>query len=225
MKALNNQIEVVPNSIDERLYAYRSSEMPAAGQPRVVGYMGTGTHDGDIMMIAQALRTVMHRSDIELQIVGGFVDPAIKEFFAGLPVKYLDPSGSQEYPSFIRWMVANARWDLAIAPLQATPFTLCKSDIKFLDYSALGIAGVYSRVRPYEATVAHMETGYLAQNSVDAWTEALELLLDDDDLRSRIADRARDYVFSNRTLAHSASLMRGVISGLMCSGDRAASGA
>src|SRR5262249_37301421 len=177
------------------------------------------------MMIAQALRAVMRRRDVELQIVGGFVDPAIKEFFAGLPVRYLDPGVSQEYPSFIRWMVANVRWDLAIAPLQATPFTLCKSDIKFLDYSALGVAGVYSRVLPYETTVGHMETGYLAKNSVDAWSEALELLLDDDDLRSRIADRARDYVFSKRTLAHSASVMRGVISGLMSTDDRAASGA
>jgi glycosyltransferase involved in cell wall biosynthesis len=216
---------VVPNAIDERLYRYRTDDLSAPGSPKVIGYMGTGTHDKDIMMIAQALRAVMRRSDVELQIVGGFLDPAITEFFAGLPVRYLDNKGGQEYPSFIRWMVANARWDLAIAPLDATPFTMCKSDLKFLDYSALGVAGVYSQVRPYEEGVEHLETGYLAPNSVDAWSEALERLLNDDALRDRIANKARDYVFSKRTLAHCAAEWRDTIYEFLTSGGRAASGA
>src|SRR5215831_1853291 len=223
LQKLNNRIKVVPNAIDDRLYRYRPSHLSLPGSPKVIGYMGTLTHDTDIMMAAQALRAVMRRYDVVLEIVGGFVDPAIREFFAGLPVRYLDVGGSHEYPSFIRWMVANARWDLAVAPLEATPFTNCKSDLKFLDYSALGFPGVYSQVPPYDESVEHMETGYLAQNSVGAWIEALERLLNDDTLRSYIADKARGYVFSKRTLPYCASLWRDIIHGFVSSGGAASS--
>jgi glycosyltransferase involved in cell wall biosynthesis len=97
-------------------------------------------------------------------------------------------------------MSSNIYWDIAIAPLEDNSFTRCKSDIKFLDYSALGIAGIYSRVAPYEKTVRHLETGYLANNSTEDWVKALDLLLKDDSLRQKLARRAKEYVLSARML-------------------------
>src|SRR5262249_13670992 len=136
---------------------------------------------------------------------------AVMTAFHGLPVHSLNLGDNVEYPNFVRWMKRNIWWDLAIAPLQDNPFTRCKSDIKFLDYSALGIAGVYSRVQPYEQTVRHLETGYLTDNSADAWVEALDQLLSNDSLRHSLADRAREYVLSNRTLKYCAQNWRDAI--------------
>ena len=61
-------------------------------------------------------------------------------------------------------MRQHLRWDVAIAPLEDDAFTRGKSDLKYLDYAALGIPGVFSDVRPYRDTVRHRETGLLAAN-------------------------------------------------------------
>jgi processive 1,2-diacylglycerol beta-glucosyltransferase len=202
MERLNPRIAVVENAVDERLFRPGPEHRPTPGQDKVIGFMGTYTHDLDLMMVLQPLREV-RRADpgrVRLELVGGVADAAVLRAFDGLLVRRLEPS-SHQYPDFIEWLRANATWDLAIAPLEDTPFTRCKSDLKFLDYSALGIPGVFSRVPSYESTVRHLETGYLAENTPEAWSTGLRQLLDDDALRRRIAANARRFVSEHRTLA------------------------
>lgn len=209
MARLNENIFVVPNALDEQLWR---SEPVAAEQarvgdrPKVIGYMGTQTHDADLMMALQALRATLrqHAGRVELQLIGGVADGAVLESFAGLPVSVLDVGGNVEYPAFARWMSEHVKWDLAIAPLEEDVFTRCKSDIKFLDYSILGIPGIYSQGPVYGHTVRHLDTGYLAESNPQSWTEGLELLLTDDALRLGIAQRAQAYARSTRTLQHCA---------------------
>lgn len=201
---LNPRIAVVPNALDERLFGDGTPGSDGARNTarKVIGFMGTFSHDADLMMILQALRAALRRRAdvIELQLVGGVADPAVLRAFEGLPLRVLELNGQDEYPDFVRWMTRMLRWDLALAPLEDNAFTRSKSDIKFLDYSALGVAGIYSRVPAYEQTVHHLESGYLADNTPKAWAEALERVLMDDGLRQRLASNARDYVWSTRTL-------------------------
>ena len=56
-------------------------------------------------------------------------------------------------------------WDVAVAPLHDTAFNRCKSDLKFLEYAALGLPGIYSDVVPYKHAVRHEETGLLTENT------------------------------------------------------------
>jgi hypothetical protein len=229
MARFNASIAVVATAIDERLFVSETVAPPPSGDNRggkTIGYMGTFTHEADIMMVAQALRGVLrsHAGDVALEFVGGFVDPSILDFFQGLPVRVLDAGPHSEYPAFVRWMVDNIKWDIAIAPLTQTRFTRCKSDIKLLDYGALGISGIYSKVEPYEGVVEHLGTGYLATNSVEAWSEAFELLIRDDQLRGQIANKARDYVLSRRCLSRCATLWRDAIENFMGHRGRAVPG-
>jgi glycosyltransferase involved in cell wall biosynthesis len=99
------------------------------------------------------------------------------------------------------WFSGRIQWDIAIAPLRDTPFNRCKSDVKFLDYCAIGAAGIYSGVPAYQASVRHLETGWLAENNEAAWVEALEKLLADEPLRQGIAGRASQYLFAERIVA------------------------
>ncbi|HEX8354228.1 MAG TPA: glycosyltransferase family 4 protein [Pyrinomonadaceae bacterium] len=212
---LNPNIYVVPNALDERLWLGDPPAEPPAGRGgrKVIGYMGTQTHDADLMMILQPLRAALrrHAGEVELQLVGGVADRAVIEAFAGLPVSVLDVGGHVEYPDFARWMGRSVKWDLAIAPLEVDEFTRCKSDIKFLDYSILGIPGVYSRGPVYGGTVRHLETGFLADNNTRSWAEAFELMLTDDALRRRLAKAAHEYTLSERTLQHRAADWREVV--------------
>ena len=49
-----------------------------------------------------------------------------------------------------------------------------------------------------------MQTGWVAENDVNAWSEALEMLLCDHTLRRRLAANASRHVCSERILARSA---------------------
>jgi processive 1,2-diacylglycerol beta-glucosyltransferase len=205
LSRLNDTIFVVPNALDERLWGTQSPLENSSGlrnSRKVIGYMGTHTHDADLMMVLQPLREILrkHSDQVELQLIGGFSDRAVMEAFTGLPVKLLDVGNNVEYPAFARWMIQNVKWDLAIAPLEENNFTRCKSDIKFLDYSILGIPGIYSDGPVYGKTIRHLETGYLAENNPHSWAEGLDLLLNDDLLRKSIAGRAWEYTSSTRTL-------------------------
>ena len=148
----------------------------------MIGYMGTFTHDDDVRMIAPALRPVLERrrDRIEFQLVGAVGQSATLDAFGDLPVRVVnvDPA-DMEYPAFVAWMISHMHFDVGIAPLRANDFTRCKSDIKYLDYGALGIPGIFSRGPAYEQTVRHLETGYLADNDPEAWEEGLNRLLDD----------------------------------------------
>jgi glycosyltransferase involved in cell wall biosynthesis len=173
----------------------------------VVGYMGTRSHDVDLLMVQPALLEVWrrHRDQLEFQMVGVLAHQETREKLGELPVRFVvPPPGGWEYLRFMPWFTGQLRWDIAIAPLQDSPFSRCKSDIKFLDYSALGAAGIYSRVPAYASTVRHLKTGWLAKNEPSAWAEALERLLADATLRAQIAANASEYLYTDRVLAHCA---------------------
>lgn len=220
MSRFNDRIFVVSNALDERLWKgepLADRTVNAVNRRKIIGYMGTRTHDSDLMMILQALRTTLRKNAglVELQLLGCVADRAVIDAFEGLPIRILDLRGELEYPAFVPWMVKNIKWDLAIAPLEDDVFTRCKSDIKFLDYSAVGIPGIYSHGPVYGKTVRHLETGYLAENDPQSWTEGLELMLTDDTLRHRTARNAQEYTFSTRTLKQRAADWRRAISSVV----------
>ncbi|MEO6950676.1 MAG: hypothetical protein ABI321_02605 [Polyangia bacterium] len=193
----NERTLVVPNALDERLLTAPAPNF-ARRRRLVIGYMGTRTHDADIEMIAPALRRVVarHGDAVEIQIVGGLSAP----LDLGPHISHFDvPSGQTDYPLFLLWFMSRMRWDIALAPLCDSDYNRSKSDIKWLDYGALGAAGVYSRVEPY-ASIANEETGLLVENEASAWTDALDRLAGDSALRSRVADASFAAVHSKRTL-------------------------
>lgn len=209
---LNPRVFVVPNALDERLFFAGTVDGARGARGRlVVGFMGTLTHESDLMLVVQPLRTLLRRNagTIEFQIVGGISEPGWLAVFDGLPVRKLEvPPESIEYPAFVGWMRRNLRWDIAIAPLADSPLNLAKSDIKFLDYSALGFPGVYSAAPAYLQTIRQGETGILVGSSPAEWSEALERLAKDAALRSSIAAQCQSYVKSERTLENCAAAWR-----------------
>ena len=209
---LNPRVFVVPNALDERLFFAGTVDGAREASGRLaVGFMGTLTHESDLMLVVQSLRTLLRRNagTIEFQIVGGVSEPGWLRVFDGLPVRKLEvPPESIEYPEFVGWMRRNLSWDIAIAPLADSPLNHGKSDIKFLDYSALGFPGLYSAVPPYLQTVRQGETGILVGSSPAEWYEALETLAKDAALRRSIAAQSQSYVRSERTLEHCAAAWR-----------------
>ena len=73
MLRLNSRVAVVPNAVDERLFRL-GEPRPARndGGPVTIGFMGTFSHEGDLMMILAPLRALLrrHAGRVRLQLVG-----------------------------------------------------------------------------------------------------------------------------------------------------------
>lgn len=84
--------------------------------------------------------------------------------------------------------------DLAVVPLLDSPFARAKSPVKFFEYASSGIPAVYSNVPPYQDVVADGRTGILASDDTSSWTNAVERLVGDQQLRECIRNEARSEV-------------------------------
>lgn len=199
MERFNKNIKVITNYLDSRLFEERRGVF-RENRPVTIGYMGTFTHQQDFQMIKLPLMRVLQKfqSKLRFELVGAIENAAVVQSLPYTEIRSL--SGVTDYFSYWRWMNNNVFWDIGIAPLKYSEFTCCKSDIKYLDYSALGMAGIYSHHPAYENTVKHRETGLLVDNNCDAWQDALEELVRDTVLRNRIRMSAQDDLWGNRLL-------------------------
>lgn len=102
--------------------------------------------------------------------------------------------------------------DIAILPLEDTPFNRCKSDIKFLECAAEGVATLMSDIA-WE-TVMQASCVYTLRretklhiracvyDSQISFNTALELLITEPDQRKKNIDLCHDYVSNTRLLSH-----------------------
>ena len=110
-----------------------------------------------------------------------------------------------------RW---SHRWHIGLAPLLDTPFNLCKSPIKAMDYAALGLVVLASDTPVYRGSIADGPAGQLVPNSPAAWYAALNWLLRNRDERRTIATRSRDAFLAQASLASQAEIRRAALSRL-----------
>jgi processive 1,2-diacylglycerol beta-glucosyltransferase len=223
----NPSIAVIPHALDENLIkvplardrstsprqGYREDDYTGSrhgdrndeSKAIKIGYMGTFTHDDDLRMVLPALRTIgrEYKGMITFEFLGVFNDRNLNGEALGIPARMIRPSAKQSiYPSFMRWFTSRFEWQIALSPLRKTPFNECKSDIKFLDYCALGAVGIYSDIQAYRNSVKHKQTGWLASDDDGSWIEGMKELIENEELRFQIARESSTYLFSNRILAH-----------------------
>ncbi len=185
-------IHVQPNLVDWSLF-------DALPRPRNRQFnlliSGTPTHQEDWSIIEEPLAEFLnsHREDVN----------AI--FFGELPERFSDhPSvrlvnfqaDYRSYASHLRELDIHA----ALVPLEDTKFNRCKSNIKWLEYSAAGIAGVFSDITPYSSSIRNDETGLLVNNTADAWFQGMEHLLANPEATLAMIENARREVHEHHSI-------------------------
>ena len=175
----NPNIYVLPNLIDERLWS--QTQQPHAG-PVVIGFTGTSTHGDDLRMIEDAFIQISakHGQRVAFQFMGCTTDRLAR--LPGAKLAEFTP----DYESFAR-ALQTTPMDIAVVSLEDNLFNRCKSNIKWLEYSACGIAGVYSDLPPYNSCIRHGQTGLLVGNRVHDWFQAIDTLVTNASLRRAIS--------------------------------------
>ncbi len=201
------------NAIDDRMMIGTRPPAPSARPgPVVVGYAGTPTHLPDLLSVTESLRQTLNprAGEVSLDFLGVADIEKLTALFGGLLAA--TPRHAKGYREYFRDMQKKSGWDVAIAPLQDTPFNHSKSDIKFLEYAVFGVPAVYSRCKAYD-TVQDGKTGLLANR--ETFAEALVELLDSPAKRKSIAQDAYDYVRSERTLEKSAGKLIDIVESIL----------
>lgn len=89
-----------------------------------------------------------------------------------------------------REYMASQHYDIGLAPLEDTLFNRSKYFNKYLEYTAMGIPGLYSNVEPYTNVICQYTNGILVDNEPIEWRDSLVRLIDNQLLRKEILRNA-----------------------------------
>ncbi|MCX7946516.1 MAG: glycosyltransferase [Hydrogenophilus sp.] len=174
--------------------ALPAPSVPSSRSGKVrIGFVGTVGHLRDIAMIEGALLRLLQRYGDAIEIVLWVIATDALKVAEG--VRFI-PAGAADYWGYLQ-LLAEYAFDIGLAPLEDTPFNRCKSDIKWVEYGAVGAAAVVSDIGVYEEAKA-LGLALAVPNTTEAWFSALSYLIDHPDVRQNLAQRARDYIRRER---------------------------
>jgi glycosyltransferase involved in cell wall biosynthesis len=164
-----------------------------------LGYFsGTPSHNKDFATITDALLAVMRKyQNVKLILAGPLEQGATLDEFKERIVRLsLVPRG-ELYKNI-------QKADINLAPLESTPFCEAKSEIRFTGAGILGIPTVAVRNETFSGAIEDSVTGFLAGNELE-WTEKLGRLIEDENLRREVGERAREKTLRDYTNKNSHS--------------------
>ncbi len=159
--------------------------------PIKILYAGSSDHE---VIVREILSPVIRRlcneyeEKIDVTFIG--VDPHLQ----GIPNVHYFPF-IKPYESYQAY-VSSGNFSIGLAPGRMTPFFACKYYNKFLEYTAIGAAGVYTDYEPFTQIVINQENGILCDNTEEAWYQAIKTLLDNPALLLSCAHSARSTLCS-----------------------------
>ena len=186
-QSLNSTTYVCRNGLDVKRYALTRPER----EHPVIGWAGaTGHRNGMLPWLEQVAAVLRRRPDTNFVSIGGqkFGELLGTEFG---PERYLDVP----WAPFDVYPAAMTLMDIALAPAGKNNFFRGKSDLRWLEASALGIPLVADPdVYP---EIEHGVTGFHATTPGEV-RELLIELVDDRDLRERVGGAAKAHVLELR---------------------------
>lgn len=223
-------IFVAENVIDLKLWPKRKKN-----KRLTIGWIGAGSHDEDLGLLRGVVPEILSRFPlIEFSIVHG-----APEFFKHKPdCEYLANPRHPLYKKMRKCPKCNGidrlkwthdfktidkypKWatsfgfDIGLAPLVDLNFTRGKSNLRWLEYSAMGIPTIASPLNHFKESIIDGETGFIVKdNSEQSWIDAIERLIIDKDLREKVGDNARAEIKKNWNPSVMAKKYKAAIEGI-----------
>jgi glycosyltransferase involved in cell wall biosynthesis len=164
----NERIFRIPNYIDTKKLHY--GQKGNDGIVRIAWTLDSRRKDFDILPVQNVLlRLLKTYPNVQLLFFGG-----LPKVFEGHPqVKFIKAEKTEIYYNNL----LKSNIDIGICPAQNNDFNDCKSDLKFLEFGALGCPVVCSNIKPYKS----IRTSCCEDEN--DWEEKLESYITDKDLR------------------------------------------
>lgn len=178
-----DDIRVVPNRIERATWLSLKSKRRAGPRPRIGWAGGTG-HQGDLELLKPVIEATRHEAD---WIFFGMCPEELRPLLA----EYHELADFNEYPR----KLAALNLDLAVAPLEDIPFNHGKSNLRLIEYGALGLPVICSDVTPYRNSPARR-----LANDPQRWIAALRERIHDVDAAEREGQIMKQWVLDNYLL-------------------------
>lgn len=208
-KKVNPNTVVLPNLIDP---AFFPSGYEFVKREVRIGWQGGASHYEDLFMLRPSITKVLVNNPSvkfcyfgDMRFVGMFKDAPQDQ------IEYHPWVNHGTYP----YKLALMNLDIGLCPLVDNQFNRNKSAIKWMEYSVMGMATVASNIPPYAPVMKNGETGLLVSEDEDSWIGAMQTLIDNRDLRTRLAENARREVLLNHNADTKAHLWRDAYARLM----------
>jgi len=195
---VNQNIYVIENSLDfkgDRKFVGWDQVSVKKHKGIRLGWIGGRAHFDDLMMVSPVLRRVLEKHpEVTLCLVNSALRHSCellgrKYPFEGLKnVHYADRSVPiNRYAAF----AGSYGFDIGLAPLVDCNFNRSKSNLRWLEYSALKIPTVATDISHFSQSVAHRHTGLLVpENQPDKWEQYLDELIGSTSLREDLGRNA-----------------------------------
>ena len=189
----NPNIFILPNYLSDSFWNFREPRKDSNSSCVNIIFMGTRTHKPDLNIVVDPLLAIMKRYGHRVKVTFWGIEPPEQ-------IEYLDgchfmPSITFNYRAFAS-NSTKIDADIAIAPLSDNFFNHCKSPIKYFEYTAMGLPGIFSNLEPYANVIEDSVNGFLAKSESE-WEEKLTLLIEDEVLRRKIIYQAQQNVRDN----------------------------
>ena len=196
----NERVAIIPTTIDTVRYKPLARER--GPRDRVcIGWSGSRTTIAHLRLLTGVLRALHERFSIRIKVIGDrtFAIP-------GVPVEAQDWDPADELKSL-------SDIDIGLMPLPDEEWAKGKCGLKALQYMALGIPAVCSPVGVNTQIIQDGVNGYLASTDAE-WIDRLSRLIQEESLRQRLGQAARETVEARYSVAANApryiAVFRGV---------------
>lgn len=153
--------------------------------PINVLYAGSTDHQIIVReLLSPAIRRLCHKYGDKISFAFIGVDPGLNTLQNVSYYPFIKPY--EAYEKF----VCEGNYSIGLAPVREESFYGCKYYNKYLEYSAIGAAGIYTNAEPYTQVVENGVNGLLCENTIDGWYKAIELFLKNRDLLKTCAINA-----------------------------------
>jgi glycosyltransferase involved in cell wall biosynthesis len=188
-RALNANVWVCRNGLD--LGRYAITRPPANGHVTIGWAGGTGHREAMVPWVNAVGRVMEQRPQARFMSVGEAFASLLAPHFGEQRATAVPFSELDSYPA------AMASFDIALAPAGRTNFFRAKSDLRWLEASALGIPAIADPFVYDE--IEDGATGFHAADA-EAAEQILLRLVDDAEERARVGAAARAHVHAHRSM-------------------------
>jgi len=195
---MHGRVVLLPNAVDLEGPLYGPGRIHRASDKLTIFWSGWDSHAANLQMVEPVItRILREREDVVFVLCG--------------PEKFLGIFSAAEYTGRVihmapvpyePFMHAASLADVAIAPLEQTPFNDNKSEIRLIEAGAWGMPAVASAVAAYRRFEGGDGACLLVEdNDPEQWHASLTRLLDDRELRELTGRRARIAVATRYSLS------------------------
>lgn len=199
LKQYNPHVKVFANQL-RRLPPPRDFDAEFKQKKSVTIFFGALNRDGDFIELLPMLNKLaaQYGNKLEFKILArkNLFDAleSKNKIFVGNPQQY-----DGQFISYDEYEAAIRTSDIALLPLRDNEFNRSKSDLKFIECAGNGAVVLASPV-VYGKTIDEGKTGFIYRDDRE-FTNKLNLLIKNRNLRRMVAEKAYAYVRSNRLMS------------------------